>query len=238
MPTPVRSALGARDDRGLAGEAAGPREVQYHSRDFWSRENLKYEDPHFRLVKCARIVNRLAGEDERTLLDVGCGPATLARFLRPTIRYHGIDIALAQRGPDLRELDIVSTPIAFDGRRFDLVVAQGLFEYLGDVQTAKLAEIRGLLEPGGRFVTSFVNFSHRQPLVYWPYNNVQSPGSFLASLSSCFIVERVVPTAHNWNHSEPNRPLVRAANLRLDARIPWVTSVLAVEYLYVCRARS
>lgn len=44
-----------------------------HKKDFWSKENLKYSQPHFRLEKAARIVNRLAGDKGSTLLDVGCG---------------------------------------------------------------------------------------------------------------------------------------------------------------------
>lgn len=219
------------------GVPGAPGEERYFKQDFWRRENARYAEPHFRLLKCARLVNRLAGGQARTLLDVGCGPATLAQHLRPGIRYHGIDIALAHPAPHLREVDIVSAPIDFDGRRFDLVVAQGLFEYMGDAQTAKLAEIAALLEPAGRFVASYVNFGHRRPLVYWPYNNVRPADDFLGCLSEHFVVERVVPTAHNWNHTEPNRRLVRAANLRFDARLPWVTPALAVEYLYVCQGR-
>jgi hypothetical protein len=30
-----------------------------HKRDFWSKENLKYSRPHYRLEKSARIINRL-----------------------------------------------------------------------------------------------------------------------------------------------------------------------------------
>lgn len=219
------------------GPLPGRDTAHYYKKEFWSRENPKYEDPHFRLLKCARLVNRLAGDRERTLLDVGCGPATLARFLLPSIRYHGIDISIAHPAPHLREADILTAAVDFDGQRFDLVVAQGLFEYLGDAQTGKLAEIRDVLEPGGRFVVSYVNFDHRRPILYWPYNNVRPSGAFADCLSAWFTVERVVPTAHNWNHTEPRRRLVRTLNLHLDTRVPVVTPKLAVEYLYVCRSK-
>jgi hypothetical protein len=45
--------------------------VRYRKRDFWSKENLNYSRPHYRLEKSARIINRLTEDRECTLLDVG-----------------------------------------------------------------------------------------------------------------------------------------------------------------------
>lgn len=45
---------------------------QVYKRDFWSKENLKFAQPHFRLEKAARIVNKVAQGKECDLLDVGC----------------------------------------------------------------------------------------------------------------------------------------------------------------------
>ncbi len=99
-------------------------ETLYHKKDIWGVENRKYSAPHYRLLKSARIVNNLAGEGERTLLDVGCGPGTLRTILRPNIRYHGIDISIPEPAPNLIEKDILEAPIDFEGKRFDIVIAQ------------------------------------------------------------------------------------------------------------------
>jgi SAM-dependent methyltransferase len=212
-----------------------PSEVHYYNRDFWGEENQKYRQPHYRLDKCALLVNRLAGGRDCDLLDVGCGPATLMQLLRPNIHYYGIDIALPQPGPNLLEIDIVQNPIRFRDLRFDIVVAQGLFEYLGEHQDEKLREISLILMPNGRFVTSYVNFAHRSRSVYSVYNNVQSLDQFRRSLERCFTIERYFPTSHNWHHDEPSRKLVKLVNKHLNVRVPYVTSKLAVEYFFVCR---
>ena len=72
---------------------AGQGGARYHKRDFWADENLKYAEPHFRMRKVAREVRRIARGRECDLLDVGCGPATLARLMPPGVRYHGVDIS-------------------------------------------------------------------------------------------------------------------------------------------------
>ena len=65
------------------------------------------------------------------LLDVGCGPATLMHLLDQNISYHGIDIAIHEPAPNLIEADFLENPISFHGRKFDIVLAQGIFEYVG-----------------------------------------------------------------------------------------------------------
>ena len=65
-----------------------------YKRDFWSHENLKYAQPHYRMRKVARVVNRLADGKASGCLDVGCGPATLRQLLDPNIAYYGVDIAI------------------------------------------------------------------------------------------------------------------------------------------------
>lgn len=207
---------------------------QYRKKDFWTVEGEKYVSPHFRLQKAARIVNRIAGDRECDLLDVGCGPGTLGKLLAPTIRYHGIDISIPEPSDDLHERDILAKPIDFDGLRFDLVVAQGLFEYLGDHQAEKFREISQILVDDGTFLTSYVNFAHRNPLIYEIYNNVQSPGEFRRSLSRYFTVDRAFPTSHNWGHTEPSRPLVKTANMNFNLNVPYLSRKLAVEYFFIC----
>jgi cyclopropane fatty-acyl-phospholipid synthase-like methyltransferase len=208
-----------------------------YSRDFWAEENTKYLRPHLRMRKVARLVNHLAAGREVRLLDVGCGPATLERLLAPNIRYYGIDIAIREPAPNLKQSDILQEPISSSAAPFDLIVAEGLFEYLADQQSRKFAEIASLLTLSGKFVASYVNFGHRQPNYYWPYSNIQSPEAFRGGLAAHFVVERQFPTAHNWNHSEPGRWYVRGANMYFNLRIPFFTRRLGVEYLYVCRRR-
>jgi SAM-dependent methyltransferase len=90
---------------------------------------------------------------ELDLLDVGAArdasafPATECALLRHRYRY-------PDPAPNLREADILQEPIGFGDRRFDIVVAQGLFEYMGEHQDEKLAEIRQVLKDHGRFVTA------------------------------------------------------------------------------------
>ena len=189
------------------------------------------------MQKVARLANRLAAGREAGLLDVGCGPATLERLLHPNIRYYGIDIAIHKPAPNLKQSNILQEPISSIAAPFDLVVAEGLFEYLADQQSRKFAEIADLLTPEGKFIVTYVNFGHRRPNYYWPYSNIQSSEVFRAALADHFVVERQLTTAHNWNHSEPGRWYVRGSNMYVNARIPFFTRWLGVEYLYVCRPR-
>lgn len=209
-----------------------------YKKDFWSTENLKYSRPHFRMEKIARTVNALASGKSCTLLDVGCGPAALAPLLQPNIRYYGIDIALAQQAPNLIEADILEAPIRFADKRFDIVLAQGFFEYAGKLQTQKFAEISQLLNPGGKFVVSYVNFSHRDRYVYHPYSNVQPFTDFRESLEQYFKVERLFPTSYNWRHQEPSRRLVKTGNMHLNLNIPFINQALAVQYVLICTAHE
>jgi SAM-dependent methyltransferase len=212
--------------------------ARYYKKDFWSTENLKYSKPHFRLEKAARLINQLTQGQPRTLLDVGCGPATLQYLLAPRITYHGIDIAIPNPGPNLAEVDFLASPIGYEGQQFDIVLAQGVFEYMGEFQRQKFAEIAEILDPNGTFIVSYVNFGHRDKEVYWPYNNMQPMEDFQRDVERYFTIKRSFPTSHNWRHSEPNRRILKAANMRLNASIPWVSPRLAVEYFFICSARA
>ena len=226
------------NDPGEGKSTAPGTTVKYYKRDFWSQENLKYSRPHFRLEKAARITNGLSRGRERSLLDVGCGPSALAHLLAPNIRYYGIDISIPQPAPNLMEADIAASPVAFGGKRFDIVLAQGFFEYMGEFQRQKFEEIAGILNPGGLFVLTYVNFGHRDKELYWPYNNVQPLKHFRDDVRRYFKIERSFPTSHNWRHSEPNRKLLKAANMRINANIPLISPALAVEYFFICSARE
>lgn len=208
-----------------------------YKKDFWSTENLKYSTPHLRMQKVAYTTNKLARGTECTLLDIGCGPGTLASLLNQNIHYYGIDIAISHPAPNLIETDLLKSPIQFDNRTFDIVVAQGIFEYVGNNQDRKLAEISDLIHRKGTFVTSYVNFDHRRRHIYQPYSNIQHFRDFHEAVERHFRILRIIPTSHNWRHKEPSRRLVRSAGRYINFRIPFASRPLAVQYILVCTPR-
>jgi predicted TPR repeat methyltransferase len=208
-----------------------------YKKDFWGTENLRYSTPHPRMVKVARIANSLAAGAECSLLDVGCGPARLASLLRPNIAYHGIDIAIKTPAPNLLEADLMESPVRFGDKRFDIIVAQGFFEYVGEDQSRKLAEIADILADGGTFITSYVNFDHRQRHLYGPYSNVQPFARFRAAVEERFAVRRVLPSSYNWRHRDSDRAIAKALGLHTDLNVPVLGRMLAVQYILVCGAR-
>lgn len=208
-----------------------------YKRDFWATENREFTEPHFRLLKVGRMVREMVGEQECDLLDLGCGPSTFASLVPENVRYHGIDIAIQDPAPNLIEMDLLETAIDFRGMKFDLVLAQGLFEYLGDRQREKFAEIRTLLKDDGKFVVTYTNFAHRKKIVYHAYSNVQAPGVFRRDLERYFTIDRAVPGAYNWNHTLPARRLMKKAQSRFYPNIPLLSPILAVDYFYICSPR-
>ncbi len=210
----------------------------YYKREFWAGENLKYVEPHFRLTKAARIVNRLAGHRACDLLDVGCGPATLAKFVRKNIDYYGIDIAIHNPAPNLLQTDFVAAPIQFAHKKFDIIIAQGVFEYVGKFQAQKFAEIANILNENGSFLASYVNFDHLHRFVYEPYSNVQSFEEFKTSLEQFFHIDRCIPTSYQWHHREPSRKINRAIQLRLNVKVPVLGRLFAVEHFFICSLKA
>jgi SAM-dependent methyltransferase len=207
---------------------------KYYKREFWAEENLKYALPHFRLTKAARIVNRLARRKECDLLDVGCGPAALACLLNKNIEYYGIDIAIHNPASNLLQADFLAAPIQFGEKQFDIVVAQGVFEYIGKFQSRKLIEIKQILRERGTFIVSYVNFDHLHRYVYPPYSNVQSFDEFRHSLAQVFHIDQCVPTSHQWHHREPEREFTKAIQMRININIPLLSRLFAVEYFFIC----
>lgn len=211
--------------------------MQVYKKDFWSKENLKFSEPWYRIEKSARLVSRLARGRECSLLDIGCGPATLMRLLPPNVHYYGIDIAIPELAPNLLESDILKKPVRFGNKQFDIVIAQGIFEYLGKFQNLKFAEIAEILDENGIFIVSYTNFRHRRPVIYHAFSNVVSPEEFRADLARYFDIRRCFPFSHNWKHGQPGRKLVKAANMHFSVNIPFISDVLAVEYFFICSPR-
>jgi len=231
----MNDAVGSKN---MVPEAGVGDPAQYYKRDFWSQENLKFSEPWYRLQKSAQIIRQLAGRRKCTLLDVGCGPAAMMHVLPPNIEYYGIDIAIHNPAPNLIEADLLESPIAFGDKQFDFVVAQGVFEYVGEFQSQKFAEIARLLTEDGKFITTYTNFSHRKKYVYPAFSNVQSFDSFRQDLTRFFTIDRFFPGSHNWKHSQPSRKLVKVANMHISMNIPFISPALAVEYYFICSSRK
>lgn len=210
---------------------------EHYKRDFWINENQKHVPAHYRLQKSASIINALVGREDSDLLDIGCGPATLMRLLRPNIHYYGIDIAIHDQVPNLIESDILDEPIRFDGKRFDIVTALGLFEYLGARQDQKFSEIARLLADHGRFVLTYTNFGHRDKRIFEAFSNVQPFGDFRQSLARHFTIDKYFPSSYNWHGGQPVRSLLKSANMPMRMNIPLVGPWLAVEYFFICSSR-
>jgi SAM-dependent methyltransferase len=225
----------AAHGRGIVPEEGDEVAVQqYYQRDFWRKENLKFSQPHYRMEKAVRIINRVARDKECELLDIGCGPAALMHLLPPSIHYHGIDIAIHDPAPNLAEADIVSAPIRFADKQFDIIIAQGVFEYVPGVQCQKFAEIAQILKPGGTFIVTYWNYAHRNPKVYHAHSNVQPFGDFRQDLARYFTVGRFFPASHNWFHGSPSVKLNKAVNMHINMNIPVISPLLAVEYFVLC----
>lgn len=207
---------------------------KYYKKDFWREENLKFSKPWYRLEKTRRLVAELAGRRDCDLLDIGCGPAALMPLVPANVTYHGIDIAIQCPAPNLIEADLLESPILFKGMNFDIILAQGVFEYFGQYQAQKFAEIADLLNPGGRFLLTYTNFGHRKPHIYHAFSNTQPMHEFRQNLARHFSVDRSFPVSYNWKHGHPSKRWLRAANMPLRANIPLAGPVLAVEYYFIC----
>jgi SAM-dependent methyltransferase len=225
-----------------AAEGIVPRDgaedaVPYYGRDFWGKENLKFSRPHYRMGKAVRIISSVARGRECDLLDIGCGPAALMHLLPSTIHYYGIDMAIQEPAPNLIEADIICTPIEFADKKFDIIIAQGLFEYVPQVQSQKFAEIADILRPGGTFIVTYWNYAHRNAKVYHAHTNVQPFGDFRRDLERHFRVDRSFPASHNWYHGSPSMRFNKALNMRINMNIPIISPLLGVEYFVLCSPR-
>ena len=101
-------------------------------------------------------------------------------------------------------------------------------------QARKFSEIAQLLNEHGKFILSYTNFGHHDKYVFEAFSNVQPIADFRQSLARYFTIDRCFPTSHNWHGGQPNRKLIKAANMHLNANIPFISPRLAVEYFFVC----
>jgi len=212
---------------------------KFLDKSYWLDENARYAKPHIRLEKCARIVNRLSEGRVCDMLDVGCGPAILGTLLGPNIAYYGIDIAIHNPAPNLLEFDFAKGKIGFQNRTFDIVVAAGVFEYMGSEQKRKLDDIRSILRANGRFVATYTNFHHlNNNSEFYPYNNILPIKDFMADLQTYFHIVNWFPASHNWDVSlGSTRKLLRTINMNLNFNIPVFSRLFAVSYFFICSPR-
>jgi len=206
----------------------------FRSKDYWIVENAQYAVVSFRLKKCGHLVNQMAAGRECSLLDVGCGPAALRTQLAPNVAYHGIDIAIHDPAPYLKEIDVAHEPIDFDGKRFDFVAAMGFFEYMGVQQDVKLEEIRSILNPGAKFIMSYINFGHFRNLVWPNYNNCKPVSEMEQSLKKFFNVEKYFPVSHHWRQKQPGKRSLQGLQMHINFNIPVISPATAVEYFFIC----
>jgi len=220
------------------GPEKGTDIAEQYKKDFWSEANLVFSQPHYRLEKAQRIVVGLAQGKECSLLDVGCGPATLMRLLPPNIHYYGVDLDTHGQAPNLMEADLLETPIGFNGKKFYIVLAQGFFEYVGNLQAQKFGEIADILSDNGNFIVSYWNYKHRNTQTFCAHSNIQPVGDFRKDLERYFNVDRFFPASYNWYHGSPSMRLNKAINMHVNVNIPFISPLLAVEYFFICSRRG
>jgi hypothetical protein len=113
----------------------------FNNRDFWAKENLSYARPNFRAGKCARMIAEFSRDEPCDFLDVGCGPAALRQVLGPNTNYHGIDMAIHNPAPWLREVDLAQNPICLRQQTVSFRGGDGRLRIHGRHQEQKFAEI-------------------------------------------------------------------------------------------------
>jgi SAM-dependent methyltransferase len=208
---------------------------KFLNKDFWIKETDICRQSNLRHIKCVRIINSIVGNSACDILDVGCGPATLGKLLGDRIHYYGIDIAIHEPAPNLRETDVIKNTIKFEDKKFDVVVALGLFEYMGQFQQRKLSEICGILKDRGKFIASYTNFDHLHATTdYAPFNNIMPIKEFKYDLELHFKADRFFPIYHNWNGNVPWNKWSILVNKYVDVNIPLFSPKFAVGYFFIC----
>jgi SAM-dependent methyltransferase len=123
------------------------------------------EDVHWWFVGRRRILlqllDRYVGrghEDERQILDVGCGTGTMLAYLASYGKAQGVDVDEEAVGycHERGLLDVrlgAAETLPFEDGSFDLVTALDVIEHLDD-DAAALREMRRVLRPGGRILVT------------------------------------------------------------------------------------
>lgn len=128
--------------------------------EHWNDRARAFGTPHARLRAIANLVASLPG-GPGTLLDLGCGPATLGSMLPSGTDYFGVDIVgdvmPVETSPDhFAVADLNRGEEPFPSRRFDVVVVSGMFEYIRD-PSAFINLLARKVRPGGHLILTYMN---------------------------------------------------------------------------------
>jgi SAM-dependent methyltransferase len=143
-----------------------------HSEDHlvsgWSRQGLLR-----RVAAVSRLIDEQFGETRLRILDLGCGAGTYVRFFAELgHRVVGFDysrpsLRRAQAGDPGRRGQYVEGEaygLPFRTGSFDAAIAVGIFQALGNAETA-IDEILRVLRPGGSVIIETLNAAEPSALV-------------------------------------------------------------------------
>ena len=108
-------------------------------------------EKHYRFREVAKYVTKRHAR----LLDVGCGDATLTRYLDSSIEYYGIDVKTIANNWVVT-VDITKDVFPFKSNYFDYVVCTEVLEHIDNHQNC-LGEICRILKPDGLLLGTIPN---------------------------------------------------------------------------------
>lgn len=130
---------------------------------YWDERGLAFQKVHHRLRIIREMFDRIPGP-VTTVLDLGCGPATLRQVLPPHVEYFGVDFAAAivEAFADPAHFEVADfnvNPSCFDTKTFDVLICSGIFEYVRDPHRfVELLERKATI--GGHLILSYTNRQH------------------------------------------------------------------------------
>src|SRR6185295_15492569 len=114
---------------GCVSDVEQPDDPKFYDRHWEERDTSA--DPN--VVAKAEVILRMAPEDARTVLDVGCGDGYLTRRLATRFEVTGVDrsaVALARVG--LPTIQASADALPLPDRSFDMVFSSEMLEHLPD----------------------------------------------------------------------------------------------------------
>jgi len=168
--------------------------------------------------KVARMVSRLAGDREYDLLDVGCGPGTLQRLMPSNVPI----TASTSQSPRLRITclrRISWKPRSTSGIRFDFVVAQGISSTWAST-SHRIRRDRRTPQARRQVRAHVPELRPQATRGLLAVQQCPAPGQLPRDLSRFFKINRSFPLSHNWNHSQPRRPLMKASQAHINLNVP------------------
>ena len=136
--------------------------------------------PEYRLVKCLKLLERLAGGDlnDASVVDVGCNLGQLCYHIKerfPDCEVHGVDDYItSEHDPTFNyQAHDVSTSLPYDDGQMHAVFALEVLEHMVDTDFF-LQECLRILKPGGHLIITTPNICGlrnrlRVPLGLYPH---------------------------------------------------------------------